>query len=167
MTVMQIREIRLCPAHRTAIVRLDDSERRLTMTFAADPHEASRLARVMEHGPRACHPMLDFVGALLGSFEAGVVRVVLDDVQGEGSPGSSTWAGAAPNCRCRATPPTPSRWRSGPACPSTRPPPRSLTPNPPPRHHLARSPPGSTKSAPTISTRPKAVPDPGPLIPAP
>jgi bifunctional DNase/RNase len=96
MTVMQIREIRLCPAHRTAIVRLDDSERRLTMTFAADPHEASRLARVMEHGPRACHPMLDFVGALLGSFEAGVVRVVLDDVQGEGIAGLVYvgWGGA-------------------------------------------------------------------------
>jgi hypothetical protein len=30
---------------------------------------------------------LDFVGALLGSFEAGVTRVVLDDVQGEGIAG--------------------------------------------------------------------------------
>jgi bifunctional DNase/RNase len=96
MTVMQVREIRLCPAHRTAVVRLDDAERGLTMTFAADPHEASRLARVIERGARACHPTLDFVGALLASFEAGVVRIVLDDVQGEGIAGLVYvgWGGA-------------------------------------------------------------------------
>jgi bifunctional DNase/RNase len=96
MTVMQVRGIRLCPTHRTAVVRLDDSDQRVTMTFAADVQEAGRLARVIERGPRACHPAFDFVAALLGSFEAGLTRVVLDDVQGEGIAGLVYvgWGGA-------------------------------------------------------------------------
>jgi bifunctional DNase/RNase len=96
MTVMQVRGIRLCPTHRTAVVRLDGLDQPVTMTFAADAHEAGRLARVVERGPRACHPALDFVGALLGSFEAGITRVVLDDVQGEGIAGLVYvgWGGA-------------------------------------------------------------------------
>ena len=87
MTLMQVREMRLCPTHRTAVVQLDDVQRGLTMTFSADPHEPGRLARLMERGPQACHPVFDFVRALLDSFEAGVVRIVLDDVQGEGIEG--------------------------------------------------------------------------------
>ena len=87
MTLMQVREMRLCPTHRTAVVQLDDVQRGLTMTFSADPHEAGRLARMMERGPQACHPVFDFVRALLDSFESGVVRIVLDDVQGEGIEG--------------------------------------------------------------------------------
>jgi hypothetical protein len=55
------------------------------MTFAADSHEAVRLGRVVRHGPQACHPIFDFVRALLSSLEAGVTRVVLEDVGGEGS----------------------------------------------------------------------------------
>jgi bifunctional DNase/RNase len=96
MTLMQVRELRLCPAHRTAVVQLDDAERGLTMTFSAEPREAARLARVLERGPQACNPVLDFVRALLNSFEAGVARIVLDDVQGEGIAGLVYvgWGGA-------------------------------------------------------------------------
>jgi bifunctional DNase/RNase len=92
MTLMQVREMRLCPTHRTALVRLDDSEHRMTMTFSAEPREASRLARVIECGPQACSPVFDFVRALLDSFEAGVARIVL----GEGIAGLVYvgWGGA-------------------------------------------------------------------------
>ena len=87
MTLMHVHELRLCPTHRTAVVRLDDTQHRLTMTFSADAHEAARLAKTMECGPQACHPVYDFVRALLDSFEAGLARIVLDDVQGEGISG--------------------------------------------------------------------------------
>ena len=102
MTLMQVREMRLCPTHRTAVVQLDDVQRGLTMTLSADPHEAGRLARMMERGPQACHPVFDFVRALLDSFEAGVVRIVLDDVQGEGIEGPAALSHAEP-----APPPAP------------------------------------------------------------
>jgi bifunctional DNase/RNase len=59
----------------------------VTITFSAEPREATRLARVLEAGPQACNPVLDFVRALLNSFEAGLARIVLDDVQGEGIAG--------------------------------------------------------------------------------
>jgi bifunctional DNase/RNase len=96
MKLMQVREMRLCPTHRTAVVQLDDAEHRVTMTFSAESREAARLARVMECGPQACHPVFDFVRALLDSFEAGVARIVLDDVQGEGISGLVYvgWGGA-------------------------------------------------------------------------
>ena len=87
MTLVHLRDVRLCPAHHSAIVRLDDASGALTMTFAADSHEAVRLGRVVRHGPQACHPIFDFVRALLSSLEAGVTRVVLEDVQGEGISG--------------------------------------------------------------------------------
>jgi bifunctional DNase/RNase len=66
------------------------------MTFSAEPREAARLARVLETGPGTCNPVLDFVRALLNSFEAGVARIVLDDVQGEGIAGVVYvgWGGA-------------------------------------------------------------------------
>jgi bifunctional DNase/RNase len=96
MTLMHVREMQLCPTHRTAIVRLDDGRHSLTMTFSAELREASRLARVLECGPQACHPVFDFVRALLDSFEAGLARIVLDDVQGEGIAGlvDVGWGGA-------------------------------------------------------------------------
>jgi bifunctional DNase/RNase len=96
MTLMQVREMRLCAAHRAAVVQLDDAERRVTLTFSAEPREATRLARVLEAGPQVCNPALDFVRALLDSFEAGVSRIVLDDVQGEGIAGLVYvgWGGA-------------------------------------------------------------------------
>ncbi|MFI5078911.1 MAG: bifunctional nuclease domain-containing protein [Vicinamibacteria bacterium] len=87
MTLIHLRDVRLCPAHHSAIVRMDDVSGALTMTFAADSHEAVRLGRVVRHGPQACHPIFDFVRALLCSLEAGVTRVVLEDVQGEGISG--------------------------------------------------------------------------------
>ena len=79
MTLMLVRDMRVCPKHRTAVVRLDDTQRHVTMTFSADASEAARLARVIERGPQTCHPVFDFVGALLGSFEAGVARIVLGE----------------------------------------------------------------------------------------
>jgi hypothetical protein len=45
MTLMRFCEITLCRAHRRAIVVLEDAERRVTLTFYADPQEASRLGR--------------------------------------------------------------------------------------------------------------------------
>ena len=36
MTLMQVREMRVCPNHRTAVVRLDDTQRQVTMTFSAE-----------------------------------------------------------------------------------------------------------------------------------
>lgn len=96
MTLMQVTEMRLCPTHRTAVVELHDAQQRRIMTFSAEPSEAARLARVMECGPQACHPVFDFVRGLLCSFEAGVARIVLDDVQGEGISGTVfvAWGGA-------------------------------------------------------------------------
>jgi uncharacterized protein len=96
MTLMHLRGLRLCPTHRIAVIQLDDAQRHLTMTFSAEPREASRLARVIELGAQACNPALDFVRALLDSFEAGVARIVLDDVQGQGIAGLVYvgWGGA-------------------------------------------------------------------------
>lgn len=96
MTLMRFREMTLCRAHRRAIVVLEDAEGRVTLTFYADPQEASRLARLIQRGPQACHPVFDFVRGLLGAFEAGVTRVVIDDVPGEGigSVLHVQWAGA-------------------------------------------------------------------------
>ena len=37
MTLMHFREITLCRAHQRAIVVLEDAERRVTLTFYADP----------------------------------------------------------------------------------------------------------------------------------
>jgi bifunctional DNase/RNase len=74
-------------ALRAAVERLEPTSGTLTITFAADSHEAVRLGRVVQHGPQACHPIFDFVRALLSSLEAGVTRVVLEDVQGEGISG--------------------------------------------------------------------------------
>ena len=87
MILVHLRDVRLCPAHHSAIVRLDDASGTMTITFAADSHETVRLGRVVQHGPQACHPIFDFVRALLSSLEAGVTRVVLEDVQGEGISG--------------------------------------------------------------------------------
>jgi len=97
MTLMRLREVTPCRVHRRTIVVLEDAQRQLTLTFYADPHEASRLVRVLERGPQACHPVYDFVRGLLSAFEAGVTRVVLDDVPGEGigSVLHVQWAGDA------------------------------------------------------------------------
>jgi bifunctional DNase/RNase len=102
VTLMQVRELRLCPTHRTAVVRLDDAQRALTMTFSAELREASRLARVLDRGPQVCHPVFDFVRSLLDSFEAGLLRIVLDDVQGEGIAGLVYvgWGGAELSVPC-------------------------------------------------------------------
>jgi bifunctional DNase/RNase len=96
MTLMRFREITLCRAHRRATVVLEDAERRVTLTFYADPQEASRLGRLVDRGPQACHPVFDFVRGLLSAFEAGLTRVVIDDVPGEGigSVLHVQWAGA-------------------------------------------------------------------------
>src|SRR5262245_7771878 len=96
MTLMRFRGITLRRAHRRAVVTLEDAERRVTLTFYADPQEASRLGRLVDRGAQTCHPVLDFVRGLLSAFEAGLTRVVIDDVpgQGIGSVLHVQWAGS-------------------------------------------------------------------------
>ena len=159
MTLIHLRDVRLCPAHHSAIVRMDDSSGALTMTFAADSHEAVRLGRVVRHGPQACHPIFDFVRALLCSLEAGVTRVVLEDVQGEGISRVVYVGTGRPKCRCRAIRPTPSRWRSGQAFPSTPRTTRSRTPSPRRRRRPTPSASGSNACVRPTSDRPPTRPD--------
>lgn len=85
---MQVAEITLCQDHGRAVVALEDAEHRARLTFYADPHEAVRLVRLVRRGPEACHPVFDFVRALLTSLEMGMTRVVLDDVGGHGIGGT-------------------------------------------------------------------------------
>ena len=84
MTLVQVRTLARCPAHGHTVVVLDATGRRRRRAFYADPQEAQRLARQLAHGPRACHPVLDFIRALLAVWRAVPARVVLDDVAGQG-----------------------------------------------------------------------------------
>lgn len=92
MTLMRLVELTRCPAHDRVVVVLDDAGRRRRLAFYADPLEARRLARQVQRGPLACHPILDFIRALLVTWQASPVRVVLDDAAVRGSPGSSACA---------------------------------------------------------------------------
>jgi hypothetical protein len=38
----------------------------------------------MSRGPRACHPIFDFIQTLLRCWHAVPVRIVLEDVNGDG-----------------------------------------------------------------------------------
>lgn len=80
MVQMRIRELACSVDHRRTIIVLEDAEQRYRLTFSANPHEAHRLAREMGRAGCACNPVYDFIEALLGSFEATVSRIVLDDV---------------------------------------------------------------------------------------
>ncbi|MCL6640047.1 MAG: DUF151 domain-containing protein [Candidatus Rokubacteria bacterium] len=87
MTLMRLVELTRCPAHDRVVVVLEDAGRRRRLAFYADRLEAQRLARQVQRGPMACHPILDFIGALLVTWQASPVRVVLDDVAGQGITG--------------------------------------------------------------------------------
>jgi bifunctional DNase/RNase len=66
------------------LITLDDTTGARRITFYADADDARRLAREMARGPRACHPIFDFIQTLLKSWHAVPVRVVLEDVNGDG-----------------------------------------------------------------------------------
>lgn len=84
MTLMRIREISSCANHGRTTIVLEDAGRHLTLTFYADREEARRLTREVSRSGCACHPIYDFVGGLLRAFEATPMRLVLDDVEGQG-----------------------------------------------------------------------------------
>lgn len=84
MTLMRIREVSACDAHRRAIVVLEAASGDERLTFSADPDEARRLAQELARGPAACHPVFDFVRGLLAAFDAHTVRIVIEDVNGQG-----------------------------------------------------------------------------------
>ena len=84
MTLMRLRELTSCPHHSRVLITLDDAAGPRRITFYADPDDARRLAREMARGPRACHPIFDFIQTLLNAWHAVPVRVVLEDVNGDG-----------------------------------------------------------------------------------
>jgi bifunctional DNase/RNase len=84
MTLMRIRDLTACSQHRRVLVNLEDVAATRRLTFHADPDDARRLARELARGPRACHPIFDFIQALLRSWHAAPTRVVLEDVNGDG-----------------------------------------------------------------------------------
>jgi bifunctional DNase/RNase len=84
MTLVRIRDLTACPQHRRVLVNLEDVDSSRQLTFYADAEDARRLARELARGPRACHPIFDFIQALLRSWHAAPVRVVLEDVNGDG-----------------------------------------------------------------------------------
>jgi bifunctional DNase/RNase len=90
MRLMRIRELTTCDQHDRTLVVLDDVDGRGQLAFYADAEDARRLARELERGPRACHPVFDFIMTLLRSWHAAPVRVVLEDVDGDGI-GALVW----------------------------------------------------------------------------
>jgi bifunctional DNase/RNase len=84
MTLMRLRELTSCPHHSRVLITLDDASGPRRITFYADADDARRLAREMARGPRACHPIFDFIQTLLTTWHAAPVRVVLEDVNGDG-----------------------------------------------------------------------------------
>jgi hypothetical protein len=84
MTQMRIQELTSCRQHQRALVVLEDVGGTRRITFYADPNETRRLAQAMARGPRACHPVYDFIRALVERLGATPVRVVLEDVDGQG-----------------------------------------------------------------------------------
>ena len=84
MTLMRIRDLTACPKHSRVLVSLEDVDGARRLTFYADAEDARRLARELARGPRACHPVFDFIQTLLRSWHAAPVRVVLEDVNGNG-----------------------------------------------------------------------------------
>lgn len=87
MTLMHIRQITSCPDHNRTIIVLEDVSQRLTLTLGADPAEARRLVQEIAPSRCTCHPVYDFILALLEAFQATATRVVLDDFKGEGIAG--------------------------------------------------------------------------------
>ena len=84
MIPMRILDLTSCAEHRRTLIVLEDAVGARRLTFYADAEEARRLARELARGPRACHPIFDFVQALLGAWHVAPVRIVLEDVNGDG-----------------------------------------------------------------------------------
>jgi bifunctional DNase/RNase len=84
MIPMRLRELASCTRHERALIVLEDTARSRRLTFYADADETRRLAKTIQRGPRACHPVYDFIRALLRTLGASAVRVVLEDVEGRG-----------------------------------------------------------------------------------
>lgn len=84
MNLMRLRELTSCAQHDRVVVVLEDVAQLRRLTFYAEAQEARRLAQQIQRGPRACHPVFDFIQALLRTWHATPVRVVLEDVEGEG-----------------------------------------------------------------------------------
>jgi bifunctional DNase/RNase len=84
MVLMRLHEMHACDTHDAAVIVLEDVDRSRRLTFSADPGEARRLADAVSRGPRACHPIYDFVRALLRALGTAPARVVLEDVDGRG-----------------------------------------------------------------------------------
>lgn len=84
MVLMRILELTCSADHQRAIVVLEDVEQRFRLAFSTDPHEAQRLAREMGRARCACNPVYDLIQSLLGTFQATISRVVLDDIGSKG-----------------------------------------------------------------------------------
>lgn len=84
MTLMRIREINACPKHPRTTIVLEALDRRATLTFNADRDEVRRLTQEIVRRGCACHPIYDFVQALLLALDGDPTRVVLDDAGGRG-----------------------------------------------------------------------------------
>jgi bifunctional DNase/RNase len=84
MILMRLRELTSCAHHERVLITLDETTGPRRITFFADTDDARRLAREMTRGTRACHPIFDFIQALLSAWHAAPVRVVLEDVNGDG-----------------------------------------------------------------------------------
>lgn len=84
MIVMRLRNLAFCPRHTRALVVLEDTSCSRRLTFYADPGETRRLQQLLEGGRGACHPVYDFIRAVLAALGASAIRVVLEDVEGRG-----------------------------------------------------------------------------------
>ena len=135
-------------------VWLDDAQRRLTMTFSAEASEAARLARVMRARPADLPRGLRLRrGALLAPSRPASPASCWTTCRARGSPGWSTWAGAAASCRCRCYPPDAIALALRAGVPIYATAAALLTPSRRRRRRRARSARGSIACAPTTSRR--------------
>src|SRR5687768_8904586 len=84
MTLMKIRDVGSCPNHGHVVIVLEDVHGAHRLAFSADRDDTRRLARELARGSATCHPIFDFIQALLRTWHAAPVRVVLEDVDGKG-----------------------------------------------------------------------------------
>lgn len=84
MTQLRLGGLTHCPDHGRAILALEDLAGRWRLALAVEPHEAGRLGRELGQAGCRCNPIYDFIQALVATFEAGLLKVVLDDVNGAG-----------------------------------------------------------------------------------
>jgi bifunctional DNase/RNase len=84
MMPMRLRNLGFCARHTRALIVLEDVSCSRRLTFYADPGETQRLQRILERGSGACHPVYDFIRVVLATLGARAIRVVLEDVEGQG-----------------------------------------------------------------------------------